>query len=67
MATMATMACLKTVLGIECFELHTAVNNHCTQALAERLGFKKVPSVIKLAEMIDSKPVDHVVCVFNDQ
>ena len=66
---LATMACLKrieygkTVLGIERFELHTAVDNHRTQALAERLGFKRVPGVIKSAEVIDSKPVDHVVYV----
>ena len=69
---LATMACLKiieygrTVLGIECFELHTAVNNHRTQALAEHLGFKRAPGVIKSAEVIDSKPVNHVVYVLND-
>ena len=51
------------MLGIERFELHTAVGNQRTQALAERLGFKRVPGVIKLAEVIDSKPVDHVVYI----
>ena len=40
---LATMACLKIieygkkVLGIEYFELHTAVNNHRTQALVDVL------------------------------
>jgi ribosomal-protein-serine acetyltransferase len=71
---LATVACLKiidygkSVLGIERFELHTAVDNHRTQALAERLGFKRLPGVIKSAEVIDSKPVDHVVfIILNDQ
>ena len=57
----------KTVLGIERFEFHTAVDNHRTQALAERLGFQRLPCVIKSAEVIDSKPVDHVVYILNDQ
>ena len=66
---LATMACLKiieygkTVLGIERFELRTAVDNHRTQSLAERLCFKRLPGVIKSAEVIDSIPVDHVVYV----
>ena len=67
------MACLKIidygkiVLGIQRFELHTAVDNHRTQALAERLGFQGLPGVIKSAEVIDSKPVDHVIYILNDQ
>ena len=70
---LATVACLKIidygkiVLGIERFELHTAVDNHRTQALAERLGFQRLPGVIKSAEVIDSTPVDHIVYIFNDQ
>ena len=70
---LATMACLKIieygkkVLGIELFELHTAVNNHRTQGLAEHLDFKRVPGVIKSAEVIDSKPVEHVVYVLNSR
>ena len=66
------MACLKiinygkTVLGIERFKLHTAVDNHRTQALAERLGFQRLPGVIKSAEVIDSTSVDHVVYILND-
>ena len=66
---LATMACLKiidhgkTVLGIERFEFHTAVDNHHTQALAERIGFQRLPGVIKSAEVIDSKSVDHVVYI----
>ena len=68
---LTTMACLKIieygkkVLGIERFELHTAVDNHHTQVLAEHLGFKRVPGVIKSAKVIDSKPVDHVVYVLD--
>ena len=70
---LATIACLKIieygrkVIGIVQFELHTAVNNHRTQALAERLNFKRVPGVIKSAEVIDSKPVDHLVYVLDNQ
>ena len=52
---LATMACLKiidygkTVLGIERFEVHTAVDSHRTQALAERIGFQRLPGVIKVS------------------
>lgn len=66
---LATKACLKiieygkTVIGVEKFELRTAVDNHRMQALAERLYFKRVPGVIKAAEWIDSKPIDHVMYV----
>lgn len=68
---LATKACLKiieygkTAIGVEQFELHAAVDNHRTQALAERLHFKRVPGVIGAAELIDSKPVDHVVYVLD--
>ena len=55
---LATKACLKiieyskTVLGLQQFELHTAVDNLRTQALAERLNFKRVADVvIKAAEV----------------
>ena len=64
---LATKACLKIieygkmVIGVENFELRTAVDNHRTQALAERLSFKRVPGVIKAAEWIESNPIDHVV------
>lgn len=69
------MGCLKiidygkTVPGIERFELHTAVDNHRTQAPAERLGFRRLPGVIKSAEVIDSKPIDHhvVYIIYCDQ
>ena len=66
---LATMACLKIIeygekaIGIDRFELHTAVDNHHTQALAERLGFTRVPGEIEAAEIVNSKPVNHVVYV----
>ena len=69
---LATKACLKlieyakTTLGIVRFELQTAVHNLRTQALAGRLNFTVVPNlVLKGAEVIDSKPVDHLVYVLD--
>ena len=68
---LATLACRKMieygekVIGINRFELHTAMDNHRTQALAERLGFTRTSRVIKSAEVVNSKPVDHIVYVMD--
>lgn len=50
-------------IGICNFEFHTAVNNHRAQKLAENLQLKRLPGIVKAAEVIDSKAVDHVVYV----
>lgn len=67
----ASAACKKLIdygktIGISRFEIHTALDNHRAQTLAEHLNFKRLPGIIKSAEVIDSKPVDHMAYVLTN-
>lgn len=67
----ATVACKKLIdygktIGLDHFEIHTAVDNTRAQRIAEHLHFSKVPGVIKSAEIIDSKLIDHSVFVLEE-
>lgn len=53
-------------IGLNHFEIHTSVDNNRAQSLAQKLHFRKVPGIIRSAEIIDSKLVDHSVFVLDD-
>ena len=67
----AAAACKKLMdhgktIGINRFEIHTAKNNNRAQKLAQRLQFRRIPGIIKSAEIINSEFVDHAVFAYEE-
>ncbi|XP_071789125.1 uncharacterized protein [Asterias amurensis] len=63
---LCTMSCKKLIeygqaIGIEHFEIHVATDNYKSAAIASRIGFRKQPGIIRGAEIVNNKPVDHHV------
>ena len=64
----AAAACKKLMhygksIGLNRFEVRTAVDNNRAQTLAQHLCFRRVPGIIRSAEIVDSKVIDHYVFV----
>ena len=66
----ALNACKKVIeygksIGINTFEIHTATNNTRAKCLAQKLNFRQAPKIVKSAEIINSKSIDHRVYILD--